>query len=79
MTGYGSLAFTPDGSKLLTGCMSGMIRIYPTDLNDFIDTFCDKLSRNMSYSEWNQFVDIDISYEYSCPKLPIGKEYIEEE
>lgn len=74
-----SLAFTPDGSKLLTGSMSGLIRIYPTDLNDFIDTFCDKLSRNMSYSEWNQFVDIDISYEYSCPKLPIGKENIEEE
>ncbi len=74
-----SLAFSPDGSKLLTGSMSGLIRIYPTDLNDFIDTFCDNLSRNMSYSEWNQFVDIDISYEYSCPNLPIGKENIEEE
>ncbi len=74
-----SLAFTPDGSKLLTGSMSGMIRIYPTDLNDFIDTFCNKLSRNMSYSEWNQYVDIDIPYEYSCTNLPIGKENIEEE
>lgn len=74
-----SLAFTPDGSKLLTGSMSGMIRVYPTDLNDFIDTFCHKLSRNMSYSEWNQYVDIDISYEYSCTNLPIGKENIEEE
>jgi WD40 repeat protein len=70
------LAYSPDGSKLIAGCVDNLIRVWPTSSDVMADQICSKLSRNMSTKEWEQYVAPvdDIPYEYTCPGLPKGNE-----
>jgi WD40 repeat protein len=74
------LAYSPDGSKLIAGCVDNLIRVWPTSSDVMADQICGKLSRNMSTKEWEQYVAPvdDIPYEYTCPGLPKGNEYTNE-
>jgi WD40 repeat protein/energy-coupling factor transporter ATP-binding protein EcfA2 len=70
------LAYSPDGTKLIAGCVDNLIRVWPTSSDVMADQICSKLSRNMSTKEWEQYVAPvnDIPYEYTCPGLPKGNE-----
>lgn len=68
-----SLAFTPSGDKVITGCVDNLIRIYPTVIEEMADKVCSKLKRNMTSDEWNLYVAKDIKFEKTCEGLPQGK------
>ena len=67
-----SIAFSPDDTKLLAGCRDALIRIWPTKLDYMANDICDKIDRNMTKTEWVQYVaDLDdIKYEVTCSDLP---------
>ena len=75
-----SLAFSPDGNKLLVGCVDKLIRIWPTHIDFMANEICDKLNRNMTGREWERYVAPldDIKYQRTCPHLP-GSEAVKEE
>ena len=68
-----SLAFAPDGDRLIAGCIDKLIRIWPTNADAMTEKLCDKLNRNMSQEEWNRFVAEDIDYVKTCDKLSQGE------
>lgn len=68
-----SIAFSPGDKYLLAGCRDNLIRVWPTNLEIMAENFCDRLSRNMTKEEWNQFVAEDIEYKKTCKELPEGQ------
>ena len=66
-----SIAFSPDDTKLLAGCRDALIRIWPTNLDAMSDDICGKIDRNMTKTEWVQFVAEDVDYEITCSDLPV--------
>ena len=68
-----SIAFNPDGDKLISGCVDNLIRMYPTQSNAMADQMCSKITRNISNKEWNRFVGEDIEYRKTCQDLPAGE------
>jgi WD40 repeat protein/energy-coupling factor transporter ATP-binding protein EcfA2 len=75
-----SLAFSPDGNKLMVGCVDKLIRIWPTGIEFMANEICDKLQRNMTGMEWQRYVApvSDIPYQKTCAHLE-SKEAIKEE
>jgi len=61
-----SVAFTPDASYIVTGCVDDVIRVYPTDMEAMSKRVCEKLPRNMTEKEWKRFVGEDIRYQPTC-------------
>ena len=67
-----SIEFSPDGNKLLAGCKDNKIKVWPTKMDLMKDLICDKIKRNLSDKEWNQFVGDDITYKKTCENKPNG-------
>ncbi len=57
-----SVMFTKDDKYLISGDKDGNIRSFPTDVNSLIVGFCDFLSRELTQSEWQNYVGTDIPY-----------------
>ena len=64
-----SAVFTPDNKYLVVGGRYSEMRYYPTHNDAMADVLCNKIKRNMSPREWMQFVDKDIPYQKTCPKI----------
>lgn len=73
--GVWSIAFSPDGQKIIAGCKDGHIRIWPTSMEGMAEQICghDMLERNLSQKEWIRFVAEDIDYLTTCDDLPVGE------
>ena len=70
------LDFHPDGKNLVTASADGLIRYYPTVSDDMASKLCGFITRNMSDTEWRQYVGEGVPYVSTCE----GKEKpIEEE
>jgi WD40 repeat protein len=67
-----SIEFSPDGKKLLAGCKDNKIKVWPTRIDQMKDILCDKVKRNLSAKEWEQFVGSDIDYKKTCLDKPTG-------
>ncbi|KPK86791.1 MAG: hypothetical protein AMS27_04245 [Bacteroides sp. SM23_62_1] len=69
-----SLAFSPDGSNILTGSTeANRLVASPTRTRYLAGEICPRLDRNMTDEEWNTFVGADIPYEETCgQKVSIG-------
>lgn len=63
------LDFHPDGSSLLTACADGLIRRFPLSLDIMATKLCSLLDRNLSPSEWRQYIGKpeQIPYQETCP------------
>ncbi len=65
-----SLAFNSEGSRLVTGSrQENRLRVWITNPGDMASRICERLTRNLTQSEWNQFIGEDIPYMESCPQL----------
>jgi WD40 repeat protein len=64
-----SIAYSPDGQRIVSGSADRTVRVWPAVAGP--KELCDKLTRNMSHKQWNEWVSPDIDYIKVCPGLPI--------
>jgi hypothetical protein len=57
-----SISFTKDNKYVISGDKDGNLRQLPTDVNTLIDSYCSYLTRELTQSEWNNYVGTDITY-----------------
>ncbi|MDH5597543.1 MAG: hypothetical protein OEY34_00375, partial [Cyclobacteriaceae bacterium] len=58
--------FSPDSRYLLAACDDGEMRVWATDPDLMAAKMCGKLSRNMTFEEWETYVGNDIPYMNTC-------------
>jgi WD40 repeat protein len=67
-----AIAFSPDGKWLASGSRSGRIHLRMARTSDLAELVCQKVARNLTRDEWDQFVGAGIVYESTCSDLPPG-------
>ncbi len=72
--GVRSVAFSHDGQRLASGSKDGTIIIWHVDSTQMLaEKVCQRVWRNLTQTEWEQFIGPDIPYERTCPNLPSGE------
>jgi WD40 repeat protein len=64
-----SVDISPDGRRIVSGGDDATVRIWPGPAV-WPELLCDKLTANMSHSQWDEWVSSDIDYVEVCPGLP---------
>jgi WD40 repeat protein len=68
-----SAVWNADESRILTTSDDGTVRQYYTRLEDVIGVACERVSRNLTRAEWQQFMN-NQPYRATCPDLPVPEE-----
>ena len=66
---FGSVRYTPDGSKLIVVYQDGKAFVWPVSLRAWADHACAVAGRNLTREEWSRFVG-GHRYVNVCPGLP---------
>jgi WD40 repeat protein/energy-coupling factor transporter ATP-binding protein EcfA2 len=54
-----SVAFSADGTRVVTGTKNGHLRIWETDMTLYADQICDIIRQNLSNKSWRKYVGTD--------------------
>jgi WD40 repeat protein len=65
-----SVAFSPDGLRILSGSRDGTMRSWPSP-SAWSTALCAKLTQNLSREQWREWVSTDADYIEICPGLPV--------
>jgi WD40 repeat protein len=68
-----AIAFSDDGTWVFVGDQSGKVHRWLTNADKLADLVCERAWRNLSMTEWRQYVGEDVPYACTCPALPPGE------
>jgi WD40 repeat protein len=68
-----SVAFSPCGRFLVSGSTDNTVRIWTLELEELADRVCGKVSRSLSWEEWEKSIGLGVKYQCTCPELPRGE------
>lgn len=63
-----SVSFNPQGTRIVSGSDDMTLRIWPAH-NDWSQQLCNKLTRNMTQTEWRLWISAKIDYQKQCLDL----------
>jgi hypothetical protein len=73
------LAFTPDGSGLMTYSYNNTVRFWRVDPTLLLQNACGFVSRNLSWDEWQRFMQpagTNNAYRRTCEDLPVHSSFL---
>ena len=65
------VAFSSDGKYIFSASQGGSLWKWPVSPSAWRYSLCQKLTRNMSKTEWEEWVSSEIKYNLLCPDLPV--------
>lgn len=68
-----AIDFASTTDQLVTGTSGGRVRLVPLSLAGLAKQACDRVWRNLTRSEWDEFVGADLPYERTCEHWPAGE------
>jgi WD40 repeat protein/energy-coupling factor transporter ATP-binding protein EcfA2 len=63
------IAFSSDGKQLASCGKDKLVITYPIDPSEMVDFLENKVGKNFTKLEWNTYINEDIAYEKTIPKL----------
>jgi hypothetical protein len=68
------VSFSTDGKYVISGSYGGSARKWIYLPEDLIAEACSRVTRNLTRTEWNQYIGDALPYQAVCPNLPIEAE-----
>lgn len=65
-----TVAFSPGSGQLLSGSADRTIRVWTTRPDQLTQFICNKVGRNLTEKEWENYIGPDIPYAATCPDVP---------
>jgi WD40 repeat protein len=65
-------SFSPDSKLLASANFDGTVWLLDVDPDSWAIRLCRIANRNLSLTEWQQFIGRDVPYRRTCPELPPG-------
>jgi WD40 repeat protein len=69
-----AVSFSPDGRTILSSSLDGTAKIWLWKSNDLIEIACERIVRNMTTNEWQQYIGSSTDFRESCPKPLFSEE-----
>jgi len=68
-----TVAFSPDGGILASGSADQFAILWDISFDSWRTRACRIANRNLTQTEWDQFVGPETPYQRTCPGLPLGE------